>query len=82
MKIIIIEAIFVLTAFSAPYLDSVLNLPDCPPLQEKMFSGYLEVSNSKYLYYIFVESQNDPINDPLIVWFNGGPGCSSLFGFF
>lgn len=32
------------------------------------------------LHYMFVESQNDPATDPLIIWFNGGPGCSSMLG--
>jgi cathepsin A (carboxypeptidase C) len=45
------------------------------------FSGYLDVDDTKSLHYLFVESQNAPDTDPLVIWFNGGPGCSSMLGF-
>uniref|UniRef100_F1L111 Carboxypeptidase n=1 Tax=Ascaris suum TaxID=6253 RepID=F1L111_ASCSU len=46
----------------------------------KHYSGFFKVSETHFLHYWFVESQGDPAKDPLIFWFNGGPGCSSLDG--
>jgi len=50
----------------------------------RMASGYVPVreDGSKQLFYWFVESQSsDPSRDPLLLWTNGGPGCSGLLGF-
>ena len=47
-----------------------------------MYAGYLEITGTKNeAFYIMVESESDPENDPLLFWFNGGPGCSSMIGF-
>ena len=62
------------------YLDRVLSIPMAPPLSTGTYSGYLKVSDTKALHYYFAESQNDVYNDPLIIWTNGGPGCSSMLG--
>jgi carboxypeptidase C (cathepsin A) len=49
----------------------------------RQFAGYLTVDedHGRHIFYWYVESQNDPENDPLVFWTNGGPGCSGLFGF-
>lgn len=37
--------------------------------------------DTKSLHYWFVESQGNPASDPVVLWLNGGPGCSSMEGF-
>ena len=62
--------------------DRVSALPSVGPLPSRWWSGYLNVSETKSLHYVFVESLSQPSTDPVLIWFNGGPGCSSLSDFF
>lgn len=69
---------------SAPAEDRVLKqpgLPDTPNFET--YAGYLPIPNSqgKELFYVMVQSQNNPATDPVVLWLNGGPGCSSMDGF-
>ncbi|XP_028409969.1 lysosomal protective protein-like [Dendronephthya gigantea] len=54
-------------------------LPHQPMFRQ--YSGYLKAQGTKKFHYWFVESQNNPKSDPVVLWLNGGPGCSSLDGF-
>jgi len=56
-------------------LPDVIEMPDAP-----MYSGYLD-NNITHLFYWLVESSNHDSNK-LMLWFNGGPGCSSMEGLF
>ena len=73
---------------SVPSKHEVTSLPGVPKLPSKMFTGYINVGappsgvGEMYFHYWMVESQNDPANDPVVMWYNGGPGASSLFGLF
>lgn len=70
-----------LGAEAAPAADEITYLPGLPKQPSfKQYSGYLSVADRKHLHYWFVESQNNPSSDPVVLWLNGGPGCSSLDG--
>ncbi|CEH15477.1 serine carboxypeptidase [Ceraceosorus bombacis] len=46
------------------------------------WSGYIDTITGKSLFFYFFESRSEPSKDPLILWTNGGPGCSSAIGLF
>lgn len=50
---------------------------------DTVITDYISIdSHDNKLFFMLAESRNDPKTDPLIIWLQGGPGCSSMIGMF
>ncbi|XP_038904506.1 serine carboxypeptidase-like 45 [Benincasa hispida] len=60
--------------------DRIVRLPGQPSVSFQQFSGYIIIDDyqNRALFYYFVEAHTDPSSKPLLLWLDGGPGCSSL----
>jgi cathepsin A (carboxypeptidase C) len=65
-----------------PVIDSDI-LP-LPPANQ--FCGYMAIGPGPVppvqLFFWVVLSEHDPAKDPVVLWMNGGPGSTSLYGLF
>ncbi|CAL0317106.1 unnamed protein product [Lupinus luteus] len=84
-----IATIFVVVVVVAPIIvgvnsfseaDKISTLPGQPPVKFKQYAGYITVDEKqeRALFYYFVEAEVQPASKPLVLWLNGGPGCSSI----
>ncbi|XP_073532668.1 probable serine carboxypeptidase CPVL isoform X2 [Phyllobates terribilis] len=78
--------------FLTPYLDSgkideareLSLVGKLPGANVKSYSGYLTVNKTfdSNLFFWFVPAQLSPESAPVLLWLQGGPGGTSMFGFF
>ncbi|KAL2455853.1 Serine carboxypeptidase-like 29 [Abeliophyllum distichum] len=74
-------AIFSSDPYAEQKLDRVSKLPGQNfNVSFAHYAGYVTVSkeSGRALFYWFFEADEDPSSKPIVLWLNGGPGCSSI----
>ncbi|XP_056165599.1 serine carboxypeptidase-like 20 [Syzygium oleosum] len=70
---------------AAPKDSLITSLPGFNgTLPSAHYAGYVTIDGSpgkKNLFYYIIASERNPSKDPVVLWLNGGPGCSSFDGF-
>ncbi|KAF6155591.1 hypothetical protein GIB67_007849 [Kingdonia uniflora] len=77
---LLLQLSFLMEIVESSPSDKITELPGQPHVSFNQYSGYVTVDEKKQraLFYYFVEAEIDPVSKPLVIWLNGGPGCSSL----
>uniref|UniRef100_A0A0G4HAN5 Carboxypeptidase n=1 Tax=Chromera velia CCMP2878 TaxID=1169474 RepID=A0A0G4HAN5_9ALVE len=62
--------------------DRITSLPGWEgDLPSRMWSGYVDVGGgARSLHYWLIEAEEEPEKAPLVLWMQGGPGASGMFG--
>ena len=85
VRVVFLVSLLAPAAVAAGATDEVTSLPGWSgPLPSRHWSGFLPTApgSNRSLHYYFAESEGDPATDPVVLWVQGGPGGSSMEGFF
>jgi carboxypeptidase C (cathepsin A) len=67
-----------------PEAHRVTSLPGLHGFTSAHYAGYITIDKlaGSNIFYWFFEAAINPAARPLVIWLNGGPGCSSMDGQF
>ena len=81
MPVLFFLSALIASCLAAPINDLVTNLPGFGVPLAPLYSGYLTAGTGQYLHYVYTAPINANVSSaPLVIFFNGGPGCSSMEG--
>ncbi|CAN8313910.1 unnamed protein product [Cochlearia groenlandica] len=81
LKLLVLLQMLLLTQHTTYSANVVSHLPGFEgPLPFYLETGYIGVGEEEKvkLFYYFLKSENNPQEDPLMIWLTGGPACSAI----